>query len=87
MNNGFKNKYPKYVNDSFTVYTSKKKQMFLSVPKIKDFGMLQDIIIDKTDSNDRFSINKSIIELFPNLNHLIIYTTPQASDDVIRTIY
>ncbi len=83
--NAFDNGYDKYINDTFKLYTNNQKKLVINLKLINNqYKILEDLIIypslltsetktEKKENIQKYNVfKKQILELFPNINHIII---------------
>ena len=82
--NSYRNRYPKYINNSFHKFTYNKKQIIISLGVINyEFRKIKALILydvsenvkDSTSSTTKL-IKPDVLKLFPNLQSIVINSTP-----------
>eukprot|EP01084_Bolivina_argentea_P129335 228429_1 len=67
--NGFQNHYPKYINDTFQVYTNHKSKIVLDLKILKNY---HEIIGNRLVDSNSNVFQRRIFDLFPNIQHIAI---------------
>eukprot|EP01084_Bolivina_argentea_P300022 517223_1 len=72
---GFKNKYPKYINDTFSAFTNHKRQLIINLHDINTdkFKNMWKLIMNSS-KNKSTLLKHVIFHLFPNVNRIVIYS-------------